>query len=153
MRFLKHQMLEAKNLICCSTQLNPKRIIEDLKKINNMLEDNSCPKQDSSCYLIFDDIESAAASMCIPLKENTLEANPSFWIKEHIYLASAIKTRHEGSLDTLKDSLYETQMYMDTQNLSPITPFCCKVLAGLNVEDTQNMIVDIYVGVNPNIIY
>jgi hypothetical protein len=151
MKFLKYQMLEAKNLLCCSTQLNPEILINDLEKISNVFENNSYLRQDATCYLIFDDIKSHTVSLCVPLKEKDLDVNPIFWIKECVF-TSAVKARHEGRLSTLRDSLAETQRYLDAQKLFPITPFCCKVLTGLDsIEDTNNMIIDIYVGINLNI--
>jgi DNA gyrase inhibitor GyrI len=63
-----------------------------------------------------------------------------------------VKARHEGELCKLKDSFSQITQYLDMHKLSPITPFFCKVLTGLeDPENVQDMIADIYVGVNGNI--
>ena len=104
MQFLECQMLEAKNLLCCATQLNQESLERTIRE------------------------------------------------KERVHLEQAVRTRHEGSLSELNASLSTITQYLKRRNLSSITPFCCKVLTGLQAPvDFQNMILDIYVGVNANV--
>ena len=153
MQFLEYQMMEAKNLLCCDTQLNPESFSESLREINDLLSVNTYQKQEATYYLIFSNLESSAVSLYISLKNKISNVKEPFRLKERIHLAQAVKTRHEGPLSDLGDSLLRIMQYLDKRKLSPITPFCCKVLAGLDdPADTRNMIMDIYVGVNINVI-
>jgi len=153
MQMLEYQMLDARNLLCCTTKFNPDGITGTLLEIDELLENNNISKNDATIYLSFNSKEDIAINVYISLKKKITEVNDTFWLKERIFLIQAVKARHEGGLYTLRDSFFKILQYLNTRQLSPITPFCCKVLSGLeDPEDTQNMIVDIYVGVNGNIL-
>ena len=153
MQVLEYQMLDARNLLCCSTKFDPDGITRALLEINELLGNNNISRNDTTIYLSFNNKEDLTINIYLSLKKKITDIKDTFWLKERIFLIQAVRTRHEGELYTLRDSFFKILQYLDTHQLSPITPFCCKVLAGLeNPEDIRDMIVDIYVGINGNIV-
>ena len=153
MQVLEYQMLDVRNLLCCTTKFDPDAITGTLLEINELLKNNDISKNDATIYLSFKNKEDLAITMYLSLKKKITDIKDTFWLKERLFLIQAVRARHEGELYNLRDSFFKIMQYLNTRQLSPITPFCCKVLAGLeNPEDTRDMILDIYVGVNGNIL-
>lgn len=153
MQFFEYQVLKAKNLLCCTTQLVPENLAADLREIGNLLESNSVSKLDTTLYLIICDFGNPNITLNISTKKGITNVRDPFWLKEKIHLIQAVRTRHEGDLFELWGSISQAKKYLCAHNLPPITPYYCKVLVGLETpEDTQSIIMDIYVGVNCNVL-
>ena len=88
----------------------------------------------------------------VPMNKEILLPD-GYLFKPIFKLVNAIKIRHEGNPAFLQKSADEMTEYIQENKLTPIT-------VGYNVivnepktpQDIDNMIVDIYVGVNPNIL-
>ena len=75
---------------------------------------------------------------------------PGFRFKPEFLLANAVKIRHEGNTDTIESSIRELYKFIQVRNLKPIT-------TGYNIpmndpDDPKDLIMDIMVGVDPNIL-
>jgi len=146
-------MLDARNLLCCTTKLDSDNLTETLLEIDEVLTSNGVSKSDTTMYLSFSGDEAPIIHMYLALKKKVKTIKDPFWLKERLFLVQAVKGRHEGELDSLKESFSKIMQYLNAHQLSPITPFCCKVLAGLeDPTNTKDMIADIYIGVNGNIL-
>ena len=153
MQILEYQMLDVRNLLCCTTKFNPDSFAEALQKIEETLKNNEITSKDTAIYLLFGNDENQTINIHFATEKEITYPKDLFQFKERLYLVQAVKSRYEGELYDIKDSFYQIQQYMDTRKLSPITPFCCKVISGLeDSKNTGDVIVDIYVGVNGNII-
>ncbi|MEK4849009.1 hypothetical protein NST04_03920 [Paenibacillus sp. FSL H7-0756] len=73
--------------------------------------------------------------------------------KDVFHLINAVYARHEGNPNTLQNTYIELNQYISEKGLQPIT-----AAYNVNVVDLQpgqsmdDMIVDVYVGVNPSIV-
>ena len=145
-------MLDASNLLCCTTILDADSFTKSLREISELLISNDISRKDTTIYLSLKNDEPLVIHIYIAIKKKIVYIKDSFWIKERILFVQAVKARYEGELYIIRDCLSEIMQYLAKHKLSPITPFCCKVIAGLeDMKNTHDMIVDIYVGVNGNI--
>jgi hypothetical protein len=152
MQIIEYQMLDARNLLCCTAKFDPDSFAGTLKGINELLANNDISRHETTMHLSFDSVEPQMIQLHFALKKKMEHINEPCWIKDRVFLVQAVKARHEGELYELRNSFSQITKYMDMHKLSPITPFFCKVLAGLeDPENVQDMIADIYVGVNGNI--
>ncbi len=74
-------------------------------------------------------------------------------LKEEFHLVNAVYARHKGNPNNLQSTYNEIMAYINQNNLQQIT-------AGYNVnvvdlkpgDSIENMIIDVYIGVNPSIL-
>ena len=152
MQFLEYQMLEARNLLCTTTRLDIEDLDKSLREADELLRSYGVSDQYATKYIVISDFENPTINLNISMNKKIVNVKKPFWYKERIYLIHAVKTRHEGNLFELWDSLSQLMRYLNTNKLKPITPYYCKILSGLkNSRDTCNMIIDVYVGINGNI--
>jgi len=156
MQFLNYQVLKAQNLLCCEAHLHPEEIIKVIEKLYCQLSQGGSAKAKTTVFIILSGGKDTAVTLCVSADKKMGSVQEPFFFKEQIYLKQAIKTRHEGDLCGILDSVNKLIEYIHSENLMPITRFCGKVLIGLdnpnNSEELNNAIIDIYVGVNTNIL-
>ncbi len=75
---------------------------------------------------------------------------PGYRFKPLFLLANAVRAHHVGNTDSLENSIKELYKYLQVRNLRPIT-------TGYNIpqndpDDPKDLIIDIMVGVDPNIL-
>lgn len=74
-----------------------------------------------------------------------------FTVKEKFELFYAVKIRHEGRLGFLGFSVHLLLEYLKEHCYEPITDIFCTVVRRPRDEADVNLILDIYVGTNPNL--
>ncbi|MCR5206797.1 MAG: AraC family transcriptional regulator [Lachnospiraceae bacterium] len=75
---------------------------------------------------------------------------PGYRFKPLFLLANAVRIRHEGSTETMENSIRELYKFIQVRNLKPIT-------TGYSIpmndpDDPKDLIIDFMVGVDPNIL-
>ena len=152
MQFLDYQILDADNLLCCATEFTREGILKTLCKLNSYIAEFDVQKK-ANMYMIIPEKEAETITMGISIDRGDPEIGKDFIFKNRIHLEQAIKTRHEGDLLELGKGLQALIIYIKSLKLDPITQFCCRILSRLDDNrDIENTIVDIYVGVNRNIL-
>ncbi len=92
------------------------------------------------------------AELLVPL-DRPVECPPGYQIKPHFLLANAVKLRHMGNPAYLQQSTNELTDFIRANDLTPITTsYNVTVQGAAAPAELDNMIVDIYVGVSPNIL-
>ena len=88
----------------------------------------------------------------IPL-DRMISVPEKYKMKPVFRLTNAVKIRHTGNPSGLQNSGNEIMKYISERQLMPVTAgYNVTVKEPLNQMDTENMIVDIYVGVCDNIL-
>ena len=152
MQFLEFQVLNGRNLLCCEAKFDPENLAKSMNEINELLTGQGARSRGTT-YLIFNSLKNQDMKVYVALDKEVKAVPPPFWIKEAVHMENAVKTRHEGDLFALNGSFHRVKQYLEERGLTPITPFCCKVMSGLkSPNDTKNTIMDIYIGVNANIL-
>lgn len=153
MQFLECQVLDARNLLCCTTRFDHENFMNLLAEIDEQITSQGISRQNATTFLIFNDEKNQTINAYVSLNKKMENLPSRFWIRERIHLEQAVKTRYEGDLFGLGESFSGMKKYLEKRRLTPITPFCCRVMAGLTEpHDTENTIIDVYIGVNVNII-
>jgi effector-binding domain-containing protein len=89
----------------------------------------------------------------IPLNKAPETSIKNYILKSKVYLTNAIKTRHEGDLFSIQNSIRHLEQYIEKKNLKQITNNYNMIMLGLDDKaDSQNSIVDIYIGVSSNVL-
>lgn len=86
----------------------------------------------------------------IPL-QSPIENNENYQLKKYFRLIHAVKIRHEGSIKTLSDTENFLNEYIKMNSFQPITNFYYVIIRN-DPKNTNDNIIDIYVGINYNIL-
>ncbi len=79
------------------------------------------------------------------------QSNENYIFKPRFKLENAVKIRHFGSLATLERSRAQLQQHLLAHELHPITNYYYVVVKSAQ-DHSEDNIIDIYVGVNGNIV-
>lgn len=86
----------------------------------------------------------------IPI-DSSFEENEQFSFLPHFKLIHAVKIRHEGNINNLSNTQKILEKYLEDNSYEPITKYY-NVIVRHNSDILANSIIDIYVGINPNIL-
>jgi hypothetical protein len=88
----------------------------------------------------------------VPL-DRAIAVPEGYSLKPHFYLTNAVKLRHVGNPAMLQASVDELNAYIGKKRLTPITVgYNVTVKDAASQQELDSMIIDIYVGVNPNLL-
>lgn len=154
---LENVTLEMENVFSFRGKVTQQQMAGISKEIEQLMQANGAQKNGSAVSATFAvDTSSAVPLMDIELlipMTKVFPVNEPYRFKPVFRLKNAVKIRHEGSPATLQNTANELMSYISEHGLTPVT-------AGYNVTvrepkdqaDINNMIVDIYIGVNDNIL-
>ena len=125
--------------------------METLIKLNNAQRDGANVSAtfavDTSGLIPLIDVE-----LLIPLDKSFPVSEP-YRFKQVFRLKNAIKIQHKGSLNTSQNTVNELLHYISEHGYTPVTALYNVVIREPRGQtDIDNMIVDIYIGVNDNIL-
>jgi hypothetical protein len=96
------------------------------------------------------DNETLPIEFLVPI-DREFKSTQYFNYKPHFKIVNAVKIRHEGDILLLRDSEVLLTEYIRENNLNPITGhYYCFV--HFSEEYSNNSIIDVYIGVNENIL-
>ncbi|MBR3294355.1 MAG: AraC family transcriptional regulator [Oscillospiraceae bacterium] len=151
------QTLELHNVLSYRAKMTQQEFAAKAQEIDARLREQGAQRVGSSATATFS-VEPGAhgpvmdVEILIPLNKEITLPEGCVW-KPHFLLTNALVVRHVGSPATMQESANALNVYISEHQLTPIT-------VGYNVTvkepktplELDEMIVDIYVGVSPNIL-
>ena len=134
----------------CETQ---KEKIGDIIEYIDTHIDNIGLKKVGNMITSFEDNEKSASinlDILVPV-DSSFEGNEHFSSLPQFKLIHAVKIRHEGSLNNLSETQEILKKYLESHSYEAITKYY-NVIVRHNSDVLANSIIDIYVGINPNIL-
>lgn len=147
----EYQTLELENLI----SFRGKILQNEIQQIGNEMEHeisiNGCIKKGNPITAIYNSSEKYIdIEILIPL-DKPLDVQNKFSFKKKILIDNAVVGIHKGNPQYIDKSYNELNEYIINKGLVPITAAYnfTRVSDSKNIENTE---IDIYVGINPNIL-
>ncbi|NMI06881.1 GyrI-like domain-containing protein [Paenibacillus sp. SZ31] len=145
------------NVLSLRKKMTQAEIQQEFMNIGKFLEQNSLKKNGplvTATFAIEQSNEQPIldTEILVPL-DQPAKLDEKYKFKEIFHLMNAVYARHKGNPNTLQDTYNELNQYISQKGLEPIT-----VAYNVNVIDLEpgqsmdDMIVDVYIGVNPSIL-
>lgn len=145
------------NVLSLRKKMNQAELQQEMLSIGKFLEQNSLKKNGPLVTATFAIEESNEqplmdTEVLVPL-DKPARLYGEYRLKDVFHLMNAVYARHEGNPNTLQNTYNELNQYISQKGLQPIT-----AAYNVNVVDLQpgqsmdDMIVDVYIGVNPSIL-
>lgn len=145
------------NVLSLRKKMNQAEIQQEMMSIGKFLEQNSLKKNGPIVTATFAIEESDGQPLLdmeilVPI-DKPAELSSKYKLKDVFHLMNAVYARHEGNPNSLQNTYNELNQYICEKGLQPIT-----VAYNVNVVDlhagqsTDDMVVDVYIGVNPSIL-
>lgn len=151
-QFLKNQSLIVPNILCyrCTTQIeNIWEIITYIEKYIETIGFTPKNKIITSIEYI-NDSRDIILDILIPI-DSKFEDNEHFSFLSCFKLIHAIKVRHEGSINMLSETQKKLREHLIENSYEAITKYY-NIIIRHDSAISANSIIDIYVGINPNIV-
>jgi len=154
---IEGQELHMENVLSFRGKLSATALNEEMQKINKFISDNELKKTAPTVTITYSteennqgqimDIEMLLAIDKPFIPPENCKLKPIF------HLTNAVKIRHIGNPMNLQQTLNRLLEYVDNNGLTTITgAYNVTVKEVQDHADLNNMIVDIYVGILPNVI-
>ena len=153
MFILRNQILIHSNLLSCTVAIKNNNICAALANIRKKVIDLDLKICDwiiattKAGNTEFDD-NSPEMEFLIPI-DRQIESFENFIFKPQFKLINAVKIRHEGEINSVKQSEILLKEYIKKHNLEPITGHYYSYIQALE-DSPESSIIDIYVGINMN---
>ena len=113
---------------------------------------NGCATTSTFAIEVVDNQQVMDIEVLVPL-DKEITAPDGYVFKKQFKLTNAVKIRHEGNPSLMQNSANELMKYISDKGLTPITSgYNVTVKEPTSQAEIDNMIIDIYVGVSPNIL-
>ena len=160
MEIISEQNLQMKNVLSFRGKMDQNALMEKRKEIDDLMKQLGVHPIHPAITTNFGKEETPNGpvmdmEILIPLDrdishELAVLKLPGYRFKPLFLLANAVKLHHVGSADSLENSIRELYRYIQVRNMRPIT-------TGYNIpqndpDDPKDLIMDIMVGVDPNIL-
>lgn len=148
------QELRFENLISLRKKLPQKDLNSELAKLHQFLIDNGAKKSGPIITATFN-IEQAIdpimdMEILIPI-DKQIEGQDKYKFKKELLLTNAVKATHKGNPSTLQNTYNEINMFIQQNNLQPITSAYSVTIKDVkDISEIDNFEMNIYVGINPN---
>ena len=157
MSISEHQTLEMHNVLSYRAKLTQQELQAKSLEIEQLLKDAGAKRAAPTATTTFS-IEQGAdgpvmdVEILIPLDREIAIPAGYAW-KQHFLLSNALRIRHVGNPATLQNTIDELNAYIAEHKLTPITTsYNVTVKEAKTPSEIDDMEVDIYVGISPNIL-
>lgn len=141
MQVIEHQYLHYKNVLVYETVVAP----ESISGIVNGIPDSLSVLGLQLNGKIILTYKSNCIEFIIPVNES-FSSNQHYWYKPEFKLVNAVRARHYGSFLNIGDKVEELYAYIAGRSFQSITqPYFI-------VQDMQNGIFDVYIGISENVL-
>ena len=153
----ENESLEMTNVLTYRGKITQQQSAIISKEMNDIISANNAQKTMIGVSATYEIINSGSETIMdveimYPL-DKYIDVTSPYKIKPIFRLKNAVRIRHEGNPVTIQNTVNELMQYISTHGLTPITPgYNVTIKEPKNPSDIDSMIVDIYVGVNDNIL-
>ena len=153
-QILQNQIFEMIHVLSRRGKFSENEIQIEIQKINELLKEKRAEQTGGVVTATFEIDRSGIMDIEILVPLNKEISVPSGYTFKPVFkLTNAVKIRHEGNPSLLQESADELNAYMQNNNLTPITVgYNIMINDVKNQQDAENIVVEIYVGINPNIL-
>jgi len=153
----KNKELKMENVLSLRKKLKQDELNNEINIIQNFFIDNKIKRGGPLVTAIFN-VEQVNGEQIIDIeilvpmdKKNVLPEKYNF--KENFHLTNAVYARHEGNPAFLQQTYNELIKFINDNNLQQITSAYNVYINDLaSIDNLDAMIIDIYIGINPNIL-
>ncbi len=154
MNIQEHMTLEMHNVLSFRGKMTQQELAAKSQEIDQLIKTNGASKSAPTATTTFSvepggimDIE-----ILIPL-DKTFDVPSGFAIKPKILITNALMIKHSGHPSGLENTINELNNYIMSNHLVPITTgYNVTVKDAKTPLELDNMEVEIYVGISPNIL-
>ncbi|NLM98352.1 MAG: AraC family transcriptional regulator [Halanaerobiaceae bacterium] len=154
---MTNKELKMDNILSLRKKLKQNELSDEINMIHNYLAENRIKRAGPLVTAIFN-VEQVNGEQIIDIeilapmdKKNGLPEKYNF--KEKFYLTNAVYARHEWNPAFLQETYNKLIKYINDNNLQQITPaYNVYINEFSSINDLDEMIIDIYIGINPNIL-
>lgn len=145
------------NVLSLRKKMTQAEIHQEMMSIGNFLEQNSFKKNGpivTATFAIEESFEQPLLDMeiLVPI-DKPAKLSGKYKLKDVFHLMNTVYARHEGNPNTLQNTYNELNQYISEKGLQPITAAYNVNVVDLNPgQSMDEMIVDVYIGVNPSIL-
>lgn len=130
---------------------------KEMQKIGVYLQKNNSKKAGPLITTTFN-IENIDGEQLLDMEilvpiDKEIEVLEKYQFKKKFHLLNAVYARHEGNPKFLQETYNKLMKYIQINNLVQITSaYNVNVKDPTSAEDFDDMVIDIYIGVSPNIL-
>lgn len=153
MQIIEHQNIQLTNLISYTTNIKHSDILKLISHISNNLQALDLKKNDKILFTEKwhnEEDDMINAEILVPVEGSIKNCN-EFKYKPLFRLINAVTIRHEGSLNTLSETEDFLKKFIKEKAYEPITPSYYVVVRN-DDDQSINCIIDIYIGINYNLL-
>ena len=152
----KGKEIKLQNLLSLRRKMTQAEINEEMMKIGKILEANGIKKNGPIITATFA-IETVGGQPLLDMEvlvpmDKRVELPPEYKVKDLFHMVNAVYARHKGNPALLQNTYNEMMTYIQQNSLQQITAgynvTVKDVLPGMSVEE---MVIDVYIGVNPSV--
>jgi len=149
--------LKLNNLLSLRKKIKQNEVEKEMRKIGVYLQKNNFKKSGPLLTSTFsvENIEGEHfldMEILVPI-DKEVELSGDYKFKKIFQLVNAVYARHEGSPNLLQETYNEIMRYIQNNNLQQITSAYNVNVKDLSlVDEIDDMIIDVYIGVSPNIL-
>jgi effector-binding domain-containing protein len=154
---LENQELMLNNLISLRKKMTQQEMTQELQKIGQIIKENNATKCGPIITSTFA-IEQGYMGQVMDIEilipvDKELSLGNSLNFKKQFCLINALKISHIGNPSLLQNTYNELNKYINDNNLQTITSaYAVTVKDIADISKIDEAIVDIYIGINPNIV-
>lgn len=153
----KDKSLKLENLLTLRKKMTQAEIHQEMIEIGKFIEENNL-KKTGPIVTTTHNLEMINGEQVLDMEimipvDREFDKKDYYTFKPLFHLVHAVYARHEGNPIELQDTYNEIMKYLKENNLQQITcGYNVNVKEPVSKNDMDNMITDVYIGVNPSIL-
>lgn len=153
---LTNQELHMENVLSFRGKLSVNAVKEKMQQIDMFLSDNYLKKTAPTVTITYA-LEQKGMEQVLDMEillaiDKQFSPPENCMLKPIFHLTNSVSIRHVGNPMKLQDTVNRLLEYIKNSDLTPITgAYNMTVKEAVSQDDLDNMIVDVYIGVSPNI--
>ena len=150
MQILKHQMISRNNIIVCKRKMSHEDIFRFIRHASENIRALDLEISDKVMFTTVSSEEGEMTKVMIPVSGQVRSCG-EFEYQPMFKLVNAVAIRHEGDFEVIGSTEKKLTEYIAENHFEPITsPYY--VVVRNDAGGPDNNIIDIYIGVNYNIL-
>lgn len=151
------QILEMRNVLSYRAKMTQQELQAKSQEIEKLLQNSGAQRSAPAVTTTYSVEQGAGGTVMdieflVPLDREITAPNGYVW-KPHFLLTNALRIRHIGNPATLQNSINELNAYITERRLVPITTgYNVTVKEAKTPQELDNMEIDVYVGISPNLL-
>ena len=149
--------LKLENVLSLRGKMTQSQVQQEMTALDKYLDDKEARKNGPIITATFsmevcNEQPLIDMEILVPLASK-IDVDKKYVFKEIFHLVNAVYARHKGNPATLQNTYNEMTKYINDNNLQQITvPYNVNIVDMQNTKSIDNIIIDIYIGINPSVL-